>query len=84
MSDIDDWSGEERRKGRRREEPAYQEHDGGAEGSERRKSDRRRAQICFICRDEFVATGVAQTICPSCQMEGVRGGGRSSWRAPRF
>lgn len=84
MSDINDWLGEERRKGPRREESRYPELRQDAQASDRRKTDRRRSQICFICREEFGATGAAQTICPTCQVEGVRGGGRSSWRAPRF
>jgi hypothetical protein len=50
----------------------------------RNAAERRQAQICFVCRDEFTPTSAGQTICERCQMDGVRGGGRNGWRSPRF
>ena len=53
-------------------------------GPDRRKADRRIAQICFVCHEEFSPKKSGQTVCDRCHMDGVRGGGRNGWRAPRF
>jgi hypothetical protein len=53
-------------------------------GADRRKNDRRESQICFVCRDAFVPEASGQTVCAKCRIDGVRGGGRHGWRAPRF
>ena len=53
-------------------------------GPDRRTTERRESQICFVCHEEFVPTGNGQTICERCTLDGVRGGGRNGWRSPRF
>lgn len=53
-------------------------------GPDRRTADRRESQICFVCHGEFVPTASGQTICEQCTLDGVRGGGRSGFRSPRF
>jgi hypothetical protein len=98
MPSNDDWSGEERRKIlERRREARQEERDRQAEAAaaageplpERRakrgkKTERRIAQICFVCHEEFAPTSSGQTVCDRCTLDGVRGGGRNGWRAPRF
>ncbi len=44
-----------------------------AKGKDRRSGDRRKSQICFVCRNEFVPKANGQVICAECQLDGVRG-----------
>ena len=44
-----------------------------AKGKDRRTGDRRKSQICFVCRSEFVPKANGQVICAECQLDGVRG-----------
>lgn len=53
-------------------------------GPDRRTAERRESQICFVCREDFVPAASGQTVCERCTLDGVRGGGRSGWRSPRF
>jgi hypothetical protein len=53
-------------------------------GPDRRQTERRESLICFVCHGEFVPTASGQTVCAQCTLDGVRGGGRTGWRSPRF
>jgi hypothetical protein len=54
----------------------------GARGSDRRETDRRKSQFCFVCRGAFVPEANGQTICANCTLDGVRGGS-GGWKSPR-
>jgi hypothetical protein len=99
MPPIDNWTDEERRRIlERRRQARQEERDRQAEEAERagipipkQKVERRRTvaeprheQICFVCRGEYVPTASGQTVCPACQIDGVRGAGQRGRRNPRF
>jgi len=100
MPPIDNWTDEERRRIlERRRQARQEERDRQAEEAERagipipkhNKVERRRTvaeprheQICFVCRGEYVPTASGQTVCPACQIDGVRGAGQRGQRNPRF
>jgi hypothetical protein len=55
-----------------------------ARGRDRRDTERRQAQVCFVCHNSFEPQSNGQIICPECQMDGVRGGPRSGRKGARF
>lgn len=55
-----------------------------AKGASRRKVERRRTQICFVCRNPFEPKSSGQVICSDCQLDGVRGSAGSGRKISRF
>lgn len=87
MVDVDDlsdagkaggvagWDGVERREGERRHEEA-------SANTDRRQTDRRRAQYCHVCGRTFKPTPMQKRVCPSCRGNAMRMGARpGNWGA---
>lgn len=81
MADYHGWSGEERRREERRK-ILERRRKARAEAKTRRKAERRLAQVCFVCHNEFTPTSPGTPlICPTCEGDALRGGARFR---PRF
>jgi len=79
-----EWTDEARRKvldRRRKEREAARLAPDGDE-QRTKKSDRRQQQICFVCHSPFEPSSHGQTICPSCRLDGIRGG--TGWPGKKF
>ena len=75
------WNGDERRREDRRQ-ILERRREARAIAKTRRKTERRLAQICYICHVSFTPKAAgAELVCPSCQDDGIRGGPRYR---PRF